>query len=264
VRSPLNRLLAFCAVWLLGGCSQDAMLEKLASEEDRRLATECIDTLRQGRIGEIEARLDPSIRTPEVRATLAQMVELLPKGEPSAKKLVGVQLDTRGDVRDANLTYQYSYGERHFLINCALRTTGTDRVIFGLNVHSLDASIEQQQKFELAGKTPLHYLVLFAIVAAPVLSLVALIQCFKEKDLRRKWLWVLFILFGIGQFALDWNTGAWTFRPVHLQLFSAGTYSTGYGGWQLLVALPLGAIVYLVRRYRNHRAPARSNDAELR
>lgn len=258
---PRIALLALAALFFLAGCDREAMLQKFASEEDRKFATQCIDTLRAGKLDEIEQQLDASLRTAETHAVLVRIIELLPKEEPSAVKLVGAQLQVGTQGRDSNLTYQYSYGERHFLINCAIRTKDSGRVIFGLNVHGLDASIEQQQEFGLAGKTPLQYAVLLGVVVALVLTLVALIRCVMEKELRRKWLWVLFIIVGIGQFSVNWHDGNWVFSPVYLMLFSASAVSYGYGGFELSVALPLGAIVYLVRRSRNHRAASRSNDA---
>jgi len=258
---PRIALLALAALLLLNGCSQEALLRKFATEEDRKVATECIDTLRAGKIAEIEGRMDPSLRTADTHQVLARMANLLPKGEPSAVKLVGAQLNVGTNGRESNVTYQYSYGDQHYLVNCATRTHGGERIIFGLNVHTLAASIEERQRFGLTGKTPLQYGVLLGIVAALALTLVALIRCVTEKDLRRKWLWVLFIIVGIGELAVSWNDGTWVFTPIHFMLFSASALSSGYGGFQLSVALPLGAIVYLVRRHRNHRLTARSNDA---
>jgi len=261
MRLPRIAFLALSALALLTACSQDALVRKFSSEEDLKVATRCIDELLAGRIDEIQARMDPPLRTAEIRSVLEQMVEQLPKEKPSAVKLVGAQLNVTTEKRESNITYQYSFGEQHFLINCATRTTGTERVIFGLNTHLLDASLEETQRFKLEGKTPLHYAVLLGVIIALALTLAALIRCVMEKDLRRKWLWVLFIIFGIGQLELNWIDGAWIFKPVSIQLFSAGAASIGYDGWVVTLALPLGAIVYLVRRYRNHRAMALSNEA---
>jgi hypothetical protein len=258
---PRIALLALTALPFLSACSQEAMLEKFASAEDRKVATQCIDNLLQGNFEEINAHLDPTLRTGDTQAAFDHMLAMLPKEKPSAVKLVGAQLNVSTEGRESNLTYQYSYGERHFLINCATRTRDSERIIFGLNVNTLESSLEERQRFDLAGKTPLHYAMLLGVIAALVLTLVALIRCVMEKDLRRKWVWVLCIIFGIGHLELNWVDGTWSFSPVYFQLFSAGALSTGYGGWVVSLSLPLGAILYLVRRYRNHRALARSNEA---
>jgi hypothetical protein len=74
-----------------------------------------------------------------------------------------------------------------------------------------------------------------------------------------KWLWVLFILFGVMQFTLDWNTGQHQIGYYALNLFSASAVAQPYGSWVLSVSLPLGALVYLVRRIWNHPRPRVSN-----
>jgi hypothetical protein len=241
------------------GCSQEEMLRKIASDEDQKVARQCIDTFRNGNLAGIEARLDPSLKGADTHAALVQMAAMLPPGSPDAVKLVGANLDRRNDARSMNLTYQYAWGQQFFLINCATRTQGEERIIFGLNVQQLDGSVEQQGRFELKGKSPFQYTVLLAAVVFLVLSLVALFRCILEKDLRRKWLWIIFILFGIGQLSVNWNSGAWEFSALHFLLFSASAVSPGYGPWVVSVALPVGAAWYLVRRFLNHRAAARSN-----
>ncbi len=100
------------------------MLRKIASEEDQKVARQCIDTLRKGNVSEIEARLDPSLKGADTHAALAQMAAMLPPGNPDAVKLVGANLDKQNDTRSMNLTYQYTWGQQFFLINCATRTQG--------------------------------------------------------------------------------------------------------------------------------------------
>jgi hypothetical protein len=45
---------------------------------------------------------------------------------------------------------------------------------------------------------------------------------------------------------------------VSILPFSVSAVSRGYAGWVLSIALPVGAAVYLARRWLNHRAAARS------
>jgi hypothetical protein len=60
----------------------------------------------------------------------------------------------------------------------------------------------------------------------------------------------LFILFGVGNFALDWTTGEWQFAPLHVHLLSASVSANLYGPWVLSVSVPLGALLFLWRRRR--------------
>jgi hypothetical protein len=94
----------------------------------------------------------------------------------------------------------------------------------------------------------MQYFVLALAVFFPLLTLYALVLCAKTPLPRRKWPWVLFILLGIGKLAVNWTTGSWGMTPVAVQLFSASATAPLYGQWTVAVSLPLGAIIFLVRR----------------
>jgi hypothetical protein len=64
----------------------------------------------------------------------------------------------------------------------------------------------------------------------------------------RKWPWVLFVALGFGQLAVNWTTGEWALNLLSVQVFSASATAAPYGPWILAVSLPVGAIVFLLRR----------------
>jgi hypothetical protein len=97
----------------------------------------------------------------------------------------------------------------------------------------------------------------FAIFV-PLITLWALVSCVRTKLKGRKWPWVLFILLGIGKFAVNWTTGAWEFAPISVQLFGASATAPFYGPWTVAVSLPLGAIAFLAFRNKLRLADAGS------
>ncbi len=82
---------------------------------------------------------------------------------------------------------------------------------------------------------------------AGVLTLIAFVIAVRTK-LRRKWLWLLFILVGVGHLSINWTTGQLSFQPIYIVLCSIGAFRPLYGAWLLHVAFPLGAVIFLVRR----------------
>jgi hypothetical protein len=234
------------------------MIDKFTTPEEKAQASGFIQNLRDGQLDVIEARIDPELRRPGLRDTFEAMRKLIPSGEPDSVQLVGAQTNIQNSVRTVNLTFEYQFGEEWLLINCATRAAGEQVTIVGLNVHVLTESLEKQNRFTLVGKSPLQYTVLAAMVLAAGLSLFALVACARHKGLRRKWAWVLFILFGFGILSVNWSTGAWVIKPLYFQLFSAGASSSPYGPWELSVAVPLGALIYLFNRGRNQTAAAES------
>ena len=95
-----------------------------------------------------------------------------------------------------------------------------------------------------------HYLVFAACIAVPAFILVALVVCIRSR-IRRKWLWIIFILLGFVQFRFDWATGHFEIQPISFALFGASAFRPSpYAPWILGFAIPVGAIIFLVSRRR--------------
>jgi hypothetical protein len=256
-----NRLaLGVLALALLGsGCTKEDAIKKFTSDKEEAIATGFIDKLRKRQVEEIESRLEDNLRAPGVRDTLMKMAEMIPVAEADSVTLVGAHSQLGDGRRFINLTYQYQFGDRWFLINCATRGEGETLRIAGFNVTSIPRSLEEEYRFTLAGKSPIQYTVLAAAILFPLLSLFALVKCARDRNLRRKWAWILFILLGVGKLTINWTTGAWGFKPVSFLLFSGGAFADLYGPWTISTALPLGALVYLLSRRRNQNPAMLSN-----
>jgi hypothetical protein len=245
-------LARFAAIGLsllsLAGCSPDAFLQKFTSAEDQATAKKYVDYLRHGQYAQIEAVADPGIQGPALHPMLEQMARLIPDEEPSSIKLIAAQTMQGPDGAAKNLTFEYRFGERWLLVNVATQQTQNAFTIVGFNVYPQAQSLQEQNRFTLNGKAAGQYLLLALAVLFPLLTLYALILCVRTKMARRKWLWIIFILLGVGQLAVNWTTGEWNFMPLMVQLFSVSALSSGYGPWVVGVSLPLGAIMFLFRR----------------
>lgn len=245
-------LVKFAAVGLsllsLAGCSRDALLQKFTSVKDQATAKKYLDHLRNERYAEIEGVADPSIQSPALRGTLEQMARLVPHEEPTSIKLIGAETMQDPNGVTKNLTFEYKFGDKWLVMNVATRQTQNAFTLVGLHVYPQAQSIEEQNRFRLDGKTPGQYLVLALAILFPLLTLYALIVCARMKMTGRKWLWILFILLGVGKVAINWTTGEWGFMPLSIQLFSASAFAAPYGPWIVAVSLPLGAVVFLFRR----------------
>lgn len=231
------------------GCSQDALLQKFAPAEDQATARKYANYLRARQFAEIEAVADPTINGPGLHSVLEQMEGLIPDGEPTSTKLVGAQVmhDPNGTTK--NLTFEYQFGDRWLLLNVATHQSGAGPLtLVGLNVYPQTQSLEEQNRFGLAGKTPVQYSIFVLTILASLVTLYALILCIRTKMIGRKWPWIVFILLGVGKVSVDWSTGQWGIMPLAVQLFSASAVASFSGPWELAVSLPLGAIVFLFRR----------------
>ena len=251
-------LSGFLVLVAVAGCSQKDLLQKFSSPEDQAAAKSYIDFLRAHNFDKIEEALDLSIRTPDIRGTLTQMAELIPNQKPVSIKLVGAQTYVSSDAKTVNTTFEYNFGNKWLLANVAIRNRHGTKTIVGFNVNPIAQSLESQNRFTLADKSPIHYTVLVAAIAAVLITLYSLIVCARTKLPRRKWFWIFFILFGFGKVAVNWTTGKLALAPLSLQLFSASAFASPYGPWSIAVSFPLGAIAFIF--YKRTRLARQTED----
>jgi len=233
---------------LLFGCNQKQMLEKISTPSDQALVKGYIADLQAGRLDLVESKLDPSLNTPGVRDSLVRAAELLPKGSPTSVKLVGAQRFISSSGTRTTTIFEYQWGDKWFLCNVAVLKSATAQTIVGIRVSQLTASLEAQSKFTLQGKRLSQYAILAGAILAFGLTAFALVECIRTKGIRRKWLWIVFIIFGFGILSVNWSTGVAGFKLLSVALFSAGAFAPLYGPWTISMSAPVGAIVFLLRR----------------
>lgn len=234
---------------VLTGCDQQAVLAKMTSPAEQATARAFIDQLRHHDFGEIEKAADASIAGPSLDGTLDKMAALMSPGPPISVTLVGARwFSSTAAGRVVNLTYEYHFPERYVVASLATKVKDGKLSIVGLHVYPEKESVAAQNRFQWAGKSALEYAVLAYGIAAMLFSLIVLIVAAKTRMRRRKWLWILFILFGIGKISVNWATGQWGIAVLAAQLLSFSAYASFSGPWTLSVSVPIGAILFLIRR----------------
>jgi hypothetical protein len=248
--------------FLMVACSQEDWMRKIAPPEKQATARTYIEQLRNRDFADIENAMDRSIAGDLRGGTLEKMAVLIPPGTPTSVKLVGAYSFSSPTVGTTlNLTYEYQFGEQFLLVNLQTKTKDSAMTIVGFRVQPLSKSLEAQNRFTLANKSALQYTVLVAAIGATIFTLFALFVCMRTKMERRKWLWILFILFGFGKIVVNWTTGQWDFTIFAAQLFSASAGAAFFGPWIVSVSLPVGAVLFLSRRKELGITPAVADDS---
>jgi hypothetical protein len=251
-KTLLSLVLLFPLV-LLAACSQDDIIRKLAPAEDQVFAEKALDQLRQKQFEDLEKRFDASIQQPNLREVMEKMSALLPAGEPSKVRLLSTRQNNHSTQETNTLTYEYTYQEQWFILEVTIKKSHDQTSILGIHMTPQSAEIEEQNRLNLVGKSVLQYLILGLAFAFAIITIVALIICIRMKLRGRKWPWILFILFGFGNLAVNWSTGAFGFSVLAIQMFSASAFAAPHGPWIISVSLPLGALCFLIFR-KNHAA----------
>ena len=243
------RFLLLPLLALAAGCHQQQLGAGLVPAADQALATYYVDLLRARKFDDLDRAAVPSVRGPRLYDALLKMADALPeKGDPSSRKLVGAQIRTDQEGTTTNVVFEYDFSGKWVLANVAMLRKPDSVSLVGLSVRAIPESLEEHHRFRLTGKSALHYAALALAIVFPLLTLYALVVCARTKMAWQKWPWLLFILFGIGSVSINWTTGETQFSALAIRLFSVSAAEVLYGPWILSVSLPLGALVFLLRR----------------
>jgi hypothetical protein len=259
MRKTLDILPLFLsAAFLLFGCDQQAIFDKMVPQEEASTAKRLISKVAAREFTAVEDQLSPNLRSPENRAKLEEISRAVPAREPIAVKTVGAHTMHNASRTTYDLTFEYRYPDSWLLANVVLERADGKLTVQGLHLTPRTVSLEAENSFTFQGKGPLHYLVFALAVAIPIFIVYALTICIRTKIPKRKWLWLLFVAIGLVQFQFNWSNGAWDINPISFSLLGAGFVKAGpVAPYIFTVAFPLGAILFLARRHSS----AQRNDA---
>jgi hypothetical protein len=260
--SPATRrtfvILSGLFAFVVAGCQRNIVDSGPDVEFGKKLVVE----LQAQDFATLASQVDPSVKTGQFDQILARMAAELPQGAPRSVEVVNWQGTYSGPAGGSNstrqvlLALQYEFSDRWLLMRYSWHSEGGGPPLVKVfHIDRLSDSFEHLNGFWRQPFTPARLLVFLAAIILPLLSIYALIRCIRAPMRGRyKILWVLFILWGIGQFTFNWSTGASSLKLLNLQLLSSGFIREGWlGPWRLMLAVPLGAIVFLVMSARRAR-----------
>jgi hypothetical protein len=239
---------------LLAGCDQKALLGKFVPKDDDAFARRFLDTVRAGDYAAADQMLDASLRGEKSASGLLDLNRVFAHGEPISIEVIGCNLftnaSTQGTTRTTNLSYQIHFPEEWAAGTVVVGHPGSAMSVLGSQFQAIPDSLQALNRFTFAGKSFFHYLVFAVCIAVPTLILITLIVCIRSR-IRRKWLWIIFILLGFVQFQFDWASGHFGVQPLSFALFGASAFRSGpYAPWMLSFTIPIGAIIFVVVRRR--------------
>ncbi|WP_193162471.1 hypothetical protein [Microbulbifer hainanensis] len=227
----------------------DLMENELVPKEEAQFARDFLEQLRTGHYDGIAPHLDPELAKQVNNDLLDQFVETFPEGEYISTELIGSHVRTVNDVWNGNFVFEYHFSGGWAVADLNLTKQGDNRRVVGFHIMPTNSSQKAINKFSLKDKSATHYVILILAVLVPLFILVTLAFCIRTPIPKWKWLWVLFILGGIGTVTLNWSTGEVATQTLHYLLFGASAFaSSEYAPWMISVGIPVGAVIFWVRR----------------
>lgn len=243
------RLLALCAVLCLAvsGCDRQQVMHWFAPTDEDAAGRHYVEDIRARNFTPLQQDLAPGVQVPD--DALMSLALFLNAGEaPKAVTLVTRNVNTVDGVTHYDLGYQYEFAKDLRLIELNLTKTGGVTKIAGLHTYAITVPLQQINAFRLRFKAPQHFVFLAAWVLMALFTLGTAIACWRTPMGRGKGLWLLIILLGFGEFAINWTTGTIYYDLMALELFAVGFYRDLAGVWTLQIGFPLGAILFWLFR----------------
>jgi hypothetical protein len=208
----------------------------------------------------ISAATDSDLRG-QVVPQLPRMIAIFPREKATRVHVYNytVRSDPNATVYFLDILYEFPSGKDVFA-EVALGRAANSYIVKGFNFRVVPRSALDANDFSFR-RAPVRGLIFLALLIGAVsITIYALIRCVFTSHIRRKWLWIVFILIGIGRLSLNWTTGQFIFAPLSIQIFSAGALRQNFGPWMFAVSIPLGAMIFLARRKSLIVAPSQAPD----
>lgn len=251
----MTRLRSFAAVLLflsLAGCKVGWFIDRVAPDavNDGKIYFE---ELRQRQVDQILQSFDPSADKDRLRNDLGRVIALVPQQEPIGVETLGATAECKGSgVCTKLITLEYKYPDRWVLFQVTVSNRSGHDAITDLSVQPESKPLESVSHFTLRGKGWIHYDILLLSLASVGFALYALVVCIRTPMRKRKWLWIIVTILGIGKLGIEWSSGELWYRVAYLSILPVGW---GYDTESpfLYASVPAGAILFLLLRNRLRR-----------
>jgi hypothetical protein len=246
--------LIFLALVFLAGCYKQPGAGQIPPFDILSFSKEQLEDIRKRDFAHVESNLYPTLKPENIRTVLESVAGVFPIGEPKDTKLIAFFENKRNAATD--LAFEYEYDHKWLLARISTIKTNNNMFVCGVFVNPVNMPVDQMIAMRWSKHGPIYYLFLVLAIIEPVFILAVIAMCVRAPNLKRKWLWLFAVAFGWMQLTLNWHTGGWKVNPFGFQFLGSGyfapmQYSPIIWPLFLTISLPVGAIVFPWKRYRN-------------
>ena len=153
------------------------------------------------------------------------------------------------------ITLEYRYPDRWILFQVTISNRSGHYAITNLFIKPESQPLESRNQFTLRGKGWPHYAILIAALLSVGIAICTLVLCIRTPIQKRKWLWIIITILGIGNFGIEWASGALWYTVLHISILPAG-WGFDPESPVIYTSIPAGAILFLLLRSRLRRTGA--------
>jgi len=242
---------------LLGmtGCRVGWLFDRIAPDAIRG-GKVYFEELRQRQVNQILDSFDPSADKVRARNDLGSVVALVPQEEPLGVETLGATAECKGSgVCTKMVTLEYKYPDRWVLFQVTVSNRTGNYAITDLSVKQESMPLESISQFTLRGKGWPHYAIVLMALFSVGLALDALVLCIRTPIQKRKWLWIIVTILGIGKLGIEWSSGELWDKILYISILPVGWGFDPESPF-LYASIPAGAILFFLMRSRLRRTEA--------
>jgi len=159
--------------------------------------------------------------------------------------------------------YEYKNGENYDVLEIALQKENEECCFLRhINIKKNEFQSSTYHNFKSHKYDAKRIGFIGLMIGTLMFILVTLIRVIRDKNLNRKWLWFIFVIFGFYGMTLNWTTGqissnfmsmnpngGFKFSIVKFNLLGSSFTRSGlFYPWILDWGFPLGAVIYSIKR----------------
>jgi hypothetical protein len=248
----LRKSAAILLLFGLAGCKVGWLTDRIAPDAIRD-AKSYFEELRQRQVDQVMQSFDPSADKDRLRGDLGNVIALVPQQVPLGVETLGATAECKGTgVCTKLITLEYKYPDRWILFQVTSSNRSGHYAITNLYVQPESMPLESGSQFMLRGKGWLHYAILLMSLLSVGFALYALVVCIRTPIQKRKWLWIILTILGLGKLGIEWSSGELWYKILYVSILPAG-WGFDLDGPFLYASIPAGAILFLLMRSRLRR-----------
>lgn len=258
-------LLLLPVLLLLSGCAQrdesqeerefQAYVQKTIPPDKDATARRFIECIVNGDIAHAQEMAGSSLQIASAKELFQRLHTLIPQGRLLDLAAIGYRGDRKTTYNGQaisydSLTYQLHFQGRWYLANITVENSPEPNAVAGIEFNYFNGyeSPVAFNRFSFAGRGWSDWTALILCIGTPIFCLATAAIC-AMSPVRRRWLWILFIAFGMVQFRYDWTHATVEVRPISILLLGGGYLRENiYSPLILQWAIPVGAFTFLILR----------------
>lgn len=191
------------------------------------------------------AAMTDGVTPEEMQEALPQMRAMLPEADSYTLTPMHFSFNTNNGVTRTTIQFKLEIGGEFFVVQTLMVSTAER--LYNINIAPTAADAWNTAAAEPEPFTVWTLLSLLLSIASLAVTIWALVHCIRH-TMKRKWLWLLLVILGSVMLTLTLNGSQMSFRLNFGLYLVASQIAPHAGGFVLKLVLPVGPVIYLMRR----------------